>query len=167
VKLCASRAFLVVAYYSQAHEMLFDAHARAFEAFGGVPRRGIYDNMKTAVDRVLAGKQRIVNARFEAMTGHYLFEAQFCNLASGWEKGVVEKNVQDRRRQLWRQADAQRWSDLATLNGWLAEQCRSLWSSSAHPEWSQLTNPWQGSWTYSLFQALRAHQRHDHDQFLV
>ncbi len=32
--------------------MLFDAHARAFAAFGGVPRRGIYDNMKTAVDKV-------------------------------------------------------------------------------------------------------------------
>ena len=139
VKLCASRAFLVVAYYSQAHEMLFDAHARAFEAFGGLPRRGIYDNMKTAVDRVLAGKERIVNARFEAMTGHYLFEAQFCNVASGWEKGVVEKNVQDRRRQLWRLADEQRWSDLATLNRWLAEQCRSIWSSSAHADWPQLT----------------------------
>lgn len=45
IKLAASRAFLLVAYFSQAHEMLFDAHARAFLAFGGVPRRGIYDNM--------------------------------------------------------------------------------------------------------------------------
>ena len=41
-------------------------------AFGGVPRRGIYDNMKTAVDKVGQGKSRTVNARFEAMTGHYL-----------------------------------------------------------------------------------------------
>ena len=46
-KLCASRAFWLVAYPGQGHEMLFDAHARAFEAFGGVPQRGIYDNMKT------------------------------------------------------------------------------------------------------------------------
>jgi transposase len=77
--------------------MLFDAHARAFEAFGGVPQRGIYENMKTAVDQVLAGKKCKINARFEAMTGHYLFEPEFCNVASGWEKGIVEKNVRDRR----------------------------------------------------------------------
>jgi transposase len=63
-KLAASRAYLLVAYYAQAHEMLFDAHARAFAVFGGVPRRGIYDNMKTAVDKVGKGKARNVNARF-------------------------------------------------------------------------------------------------------
>ncbi|WP_213154799.1 transposase, partial [Pseudomonas aeruginosa] len=46
------RAFWLVAYPSQGHEMLFDAHTRSFGALGGVPRRGIYDNMKTAVDKV-------------------------------------------------------------------------------------------------------------------
>jgi transposase len=50
LKLCASRAFWVVAYPSQGHEMLFDSHTRSFAALGGVARRGIYDNMKTAVD---------------------------------------------------------------------------------------------------------------------
>jgi len=63
MKLAASRAFMLVAYYSQAHEMLFDAHARCFAALGGVPRRGLYDNMKTAVDKVGSGKQRSINAR--------------------------------------------------------------------------------------------------------
>nr|WP_254226666.1 DDE-type integrase/transposase/recombinase [Burkholderia glumae] len=58
VKLNSSRAFWLVAYPTQSHEMLFDAHARAFAAFGGVPRRGIYDNMKTAVDKVGRGKAR-------------------------------------------------------------------------------------------------------------
>ena len=119
VKLAASRAYVLLAYYAQAHEMLFDAHARAFAAFGGVPRRGIYDNMKTAVDKVGKGKARSVNARFEAMTGHYLFEADFCNVASGWEKGQVEKNVQDRRRHIWREASEMRWHSLAELNAWL------------------------------------------------
>ncbi len=46
-KLCGSRAFWLVAYPTQSHEMLFDAHARAFAAFGGVPQRGIYDNLWT------------------------------------------------------------------------------------------------------------------------
>jgi transposase len=50
LKLCASRAFWMVAYPSQGHEMLFDSHTRSFAALGGVARRGIYDNMKTAVD---------------------------------------------------------------------------------------------------------------------
>jgi len=64
IKLAHSRAFLVVAYPLQSHEMLFDAHTRAF---GGVSRRGIYDNMKTAVDKVGRGKERTVNARFQSL----------------------------------------------------------------------------------------------------
>ena len=82
--LCASRAFWRVAYPSQGHEMLFDAHTKSFAALGGIPRRGIYDNMKTAVDKVGRGKLRTVNARFAAMCAHYLFDPDFCNVASGW-----------------------------------------------------------------------------------
>ncbi len=73
------------------------------------------DNMKTAVDKVGQGKSRTVNARFEAMTGHYLFEPEFCNRAAGWEKGIVEKNVQDRRRGIWMEAAERRWPDLDSL----------------------------------------------------
>jgi transposase len=87
-KLSHSRAFFVRAYLLQTHEMLFDAHNHAFRVFGGVPKRGIYDNMKTAVDKVLTGKQRQVNARFLAMVSHYVFETTFCNPAAGWEKGA-------------------------------------------------------------------------------
>jgi transposase len=78
LKLCASRAFVLVAYPSQGHEMLFDAHTRSFQALGGIARRGIYDNMKTAVDRVKKGKGRVVNARFAALCSHYLFDAESC-----------------------------------------------------------------------------------------
>ena len=138
-KLCASRAFWLTAYPTQSHEMLFDAHARAFAAFGGIPTRGIYDNMKTAVDKVGRGKARTINARFEAMSSHYLFEPEFCNVASGWEKGIVEKNVQDQRRQIWREAMETRWSDLDALNDWLGQQCRRVWSETKHPEWPELS----------------------------
>ena len=95
--------------------MLFDAHTRSFAAFGGVARRGTYDNMRTAVDKVGRGKLRTVNARFAVMYAHYLFDPDFCNVASGWEKGVVEKNVQDARRRIWlaakhrRQIGSTRW----------------------------------------------------------
>lgn len=137
-KLCASRAFWLTAYYAQSHEMLFDAHAKAFAAFGGIPKRGIYDNMKTAVDKVGKGKERTVNPRFYVMCGHYLFDPEFCNRASGWEKGIVEKNVQDRRRQIWQQAGERRWTDIAELNAWVAQQCRISWEDMAHPEWPEL-----------------------------
>lgn len=139
LKLCASRAFWMVAYPSQGHEMLFDAHTRSFVALGGVARRGIYDNMKTAVDKVKKGKGRIVNARFNALCSHYLFEPDFCNVASGWEKGVVEKNVQDSRRRIWIEAGTKRFGSFPELNAWLAERCRSIWAETAHPEHKQFT----------------------------
>ncbi len=139
MKLCASRAFILVAYPSQGHEMLFDAHTRGFAALGGVPRRGIYDNMKTAVDKVKKGKGRIVNARFMALASHYLFDPDFCNVASGWEKGVVEKNVQDSRRRIWIDAATQRFGSYLELNLWLLERCRALWQEVRHPEHTQLS----------------------------
>ncbi|MFT5535286.1 MAG: transposase [Burkholderiaceae bacterium] len=134
MKLCASRALWLVAYPSQGHEMLFDAHTRSFAALGGVPRRGIYDNMKTAVDKVNTGKGRIVNARFAVMCAHYLFDADFCNVASGWEKGVVEKNVQDSRRRIWVEAQTLQFASFIELNVWLVQRCRALWNEVRHPE---------------------------------
>ena len=129
-KLSHSRAFIVRAYLLQTHEMLFDALTQAFRVLGGVPRRGIFDNMKTAVDRIGAGKARQVNARFSAMASHYLFEPEFCNPASGWEKGQIEKNVQDARRRLWVPTPA--FADLAALNTWLETRCIALWRETPH-----------------------------------
>ncbi len=139
MKLCASRAFWLVAYPSQGHEMLFDAHTRSFAALGGVARRGIYDNMKTAVDKVKKGKGRTVNARFAVMCAHYLFDADFCNVASGWEKGIVEKNVQDSRRRIWIDAQTHKWQSFDELNAWLGGRCRALWDEIWHPEYKQLS----------------------------
>lgn len=130
IKLAHSRAFLVRAYLLQTHEMLFDAHWHGFRVFGGVPGRGIYDNMKTAVDRVGRGKERQVNIRFLAMTNHYVFEPEFCNPAAGWEKGQVEKNVQDARPRLWQPMP--NFPDLAALNDWLERRCLELWREIPH-----------------------------------
>ena len=138
-KLCASRAFMICAYPTQSHEMLFDAHTRAFTALGGITKRGIYDNMKSAVDKVQKGKGRIVNTRFFAMTAHYLFDPDFCNVASGWEKGVVEKNVQDARRRVWSEARKHKFSHFGELNAWLETQCRALWATLPHPDYASLT----------------------------
>ena len=139
LKLCASRAFWLVAYPSQGHEMLFDAHTRSFAALGGVARRGIYDNMRTAVDKVHKGKGRTVNARFAVMCAHYLYDPDFCNVASGWEKGRVEKNVQDSRRRIWIEAARRRFGSFVELNAWLGERCRALWEEIRHPEHKQFS----------------------------
>src|SRR5664279_1910156 len=138
-KLCASRAFYLSAYPTQTQDMLYDAHSRAFTALGGVTKRGIYDTMKTAVDKVTKRNCRVVNARFFAMTAHYLFEPDFCNVASGWEKGIVEKNVQDSRRRVWIDAKTQIFGSFAELNVWLDHRCRALWSELEHPNYAGIT----------------------------
>jgi len=136
-KLSHSRAFVLRAYPLQTHEMLFDAHNHAFVALGGIPERGIYDNMKTAVDRVGRGKARTVNAKFHAMVSHFMFEAEFCNPAAGWEKGQVEKNVRDARYRLWHEAPG--FKDLDELNIWLEQRCKALWQETTHPEYKDQT----------------------------
>lgn len=130
MKLSHSRAFMVRAYLLQTHEMLFDAHWHGLRVFEGIPGRGIYDNMKTAVDRIGVGKKRDINARFLSMTSHYVFEPEFCNPAAGWEKGQVEKNVRDARHRLWQVMPA--FPDLEALNRWLEERCKVLWAETAH-----------------------------------
>lgn len=131
-KLSHSRAYFMRAYLTQSHEMLFDAHYHAFTAFGGIPERGIYDNMKTAVDKVGRGKQRQINQRFYAMVSHYLFEPEFCNPAAGWEKGQVEKAVLDARHGLW--YDTPPLNSLQALNDWLQQRCQALWEKTTHPQ---------------------------------
>jgi len=95
VRLCHSRMPFVRAYPRESQEMVFDAHARAFEFYRGACTRGIYDNMKTAVESVFVGKDRRFNRRFLQMCGHYLVEPTACTPASGWEKG---QSLPPRRR---------------------------------------------------------------------
>ena len=136
-RLCHSRAFMLRAYPLMTHEMLFDAHNQALAALGGVPKRGIYDNMKTAVDKVGRGKARVVNARFRAMTSHFLFEAEFCTPAAGWEKGQVEKQVRDARPRIWHEVP--QFAHLEALNDWLERRCFALWQEIHHPEQTSRT----------------------------
>src|SRR5690606_12034710 len=82
VRLCHSRMLFVRAYPRESQEMVFDAHDRAFAFFKGACTRGIYDNMKTAVDAILVGKARDYNRRFQQMCGHYLVEPVACTPAS-------------------------------------------------------------------------------------
>jgi hypothetical protein len=60
-------------------------------------------------------------------------------VASGWEKGVVEKNVQDSRRRIWLDAQKIQWGSFAELNAWLGERCRALWIELRHPEFKEFS----------------------------
>jgi len=99
--LCYSRKRFVYVYFNETQEMVFDAHVRAFEFFGGTPLRGIYDNMKTAVQKVLRGKEREWNPRFERLCAHYRIEPVACTPARGNEKGRVERQVAIDRQQFF------------------------------------------------------------------
>jgi len=90
MRLCYSKAPFVYPYERANLESFLDGHVRAFEYFGGVPRRIAYDNLKCAVIRVGKGKDRRLNKRFKELRAWYLFETRFCNIAKGNEKGDVE-----------------------------------------------------------------------------
>jgi transposase len=100
MRLSASgRAFHFVSY-NQAQEVFIEGHVRAFEHFAGVPTRVRYDNLKTAVVRVLKGRSRVESERFTQLRSHYLFDAFFClpGVEGAHEKGGVEGEIGRFRR---------------------------------------------------------------------
>ncbi len=98
MRLCYSRKIFVMAFPSQRQEAFFAGHVAAFHHFGGVPQRLIYDNLKTAVKRILEGRSRQEQESFVAFRSHYLFESRYCTPNQGHEKGGVEHGVGYARR---------------------------------------------------------------------
>jgi len=120
--------------------MGFLAHDRAFAFFKGACRRGIYDNMKTAVETIFVGKERAYNRRFVQMCGHYLVDPVACTPASGWEKGQVENQVGVVRERFF--TPRLRVKSYDELNGWLLDQCVAYAKAHPHPEFKDRT-VWQ------------------------
>ena len=129
MRLCHSRMPFVRAYPRETQEMVFDAHDRAFAFFKGACTRGIYDNMKTAVDAIFVGKERAYNRRFQQMCSHYLVEPVACTPASGWEKGQVENQVGTVRERLF--SPRVRVRSYEELNAWLRRPVRRLGEGAA------------------------------------
>src|SRR6202795_1587038 len=137
MKLSHSRMPFVRVYFRETQELVFDAHDKAFQFYGGVCRRGIYDNMKTAVEAIFVGKARRYNGRFLQMCSHHLIEPVACTPASGWEKGQVENQVGNLRDQMFRPKP--RVKSLAELNAWLEDQCIAYAQRIRHPEFKDRT----------------------------
>jgi hypothetical protein len=117
--------------------MVFDAHDRAFALFKGTCGRGIYDNMKTAVETIFVGKGRLYNRRFMQMCSHYLVDPVACTPASGWEKGQVENQVGLVRERFF--TPRLRFKTLDELNAWLLDKCIAYAKAHRHPELPEQT----------------------------
>lgn len=77
-------------YERQDQVAFLDGHVRAFAHFGFVPRRIVYDNLRSAVRRLLRGSARELTERFQALVVHYVFEPNFARPRTGHDKGGVE-----------------------------------------------------------------------------
>ena len=132
VRLCYSRMMFVRAYPRETQEMVFDAHERAFAFFKGACTRGIYDNMKTAVETIFVGKDRQYNRRFLQMCAHHLVEPVACTPASGWEKGQVENQVGLIREQFF--TPRLKFKTYDELNAWLTDKIIAYAKTHPHPE---------------------------------
>jgi transposase len=77
-------------YPRQDQVCFLDGHVRAFEHFGFVPHRLLYDNLRSAVARILVGSERVLSMRFLELATHYLIEASFARPRTGHDKGGVE-----------------------------------------------------------------------------
>ena len=87
-------------YMGESQECFLDGHEKAFEAFGGIPEEIRYDNLTSAVTKVLIGRDRMENERFTAFRSHYGFDASYCTpgIKGAHEKGGIEGEVKRARR---------------------------------------------------------------------
>ena len=119
----ASGAAFHLAYPRATQQAFLDAHEHAFAWFGGVFRVLRYDNLTSAVRKVLRGQRRDETVRFVAFRSHWRFEAQFCTPAAAHEKGGVEGEIGYFRRNHWVPVPSA--GDLDELNAMLLAGCRA------------------------------------------
>ena len=109
----------------ETQQAFLELHVQAFEWYGGVFPSLRFDNLKSAVKKVLKGRRRVESDRFVALRSHYLFQSQFTTpgIEGAHEKGGVEGEVgRHRRNHLVPVPDV---ADLAELNGLLLAGCET------------------------------------------
>jgi transposase len=141
MRLNHSKARFVMAFPFQKQEAFFEGHIQAFHYFGGVPRRITYDNLKTAVYRVLEGHNRQEQNAFTAFRSYYLFESNYCTPAQGHEKGGVENDVGYAQRNFF--APIPQAKDYVTLNAILHQACLNDMQRRVRGESRLVVDVWQ------------------------
>jgi len=120
MRLSYSRKIFVMAFPTQRQECFYAGHVAAFE-YLGIPKRLIYDNLTTAVKRVVRGRNREEQERFILFRSHYLLESRFCTPGAGHEKGQVEGGVGYARRNFM--SPLLKADDFEDLNAQLRQRC--------------------------------------------
>jgi transposase len=110
------------AYPRATQQALLEGHEQAFDYFGGTFRRLRYDNLASAVKKILQGREREQTARFVAFRSHWKFEAVFCTPGEAHEKGGVEGEAGYFRRNHW--VPVPQAQDLEDLNRQLLGGCQ-------------------------------------------
>lgn len=105
------------AYPRATQQAFLEAHEKAFAYFGGIFECLRYDNLGSAVKKMLQGRQREETQRFVAFRSHWGYAAEFCNPARGNEKGGVEGEQGYFRRNHW--TPVPHAKDLGALNAYL------------------------------------------------
>jgi len=123
MRLCYSKAAFVCAFPHQRQEAFLEGHRLAFDFFGAVPHRVWYDNLKTAVQKILLGHRREEQRAFVEFRSHYLFESRFCTPGEGHEKGLIENLVGYARRNFL--VPVPEVPSLGVLNAELLGRCRA------------------------------------------
>lgn len=141
MRLCYSRRIFTMAFPTQRQEAFFEAHVCAFHHFEGVPQRLTYDNLTTAVRRILEGRTRVEQQAFIVFRSHYLFESHFCTPGEGHEKGGVEHGVGFARRNFM--VPLPRASSYAALNEQLLAACRRDDQRRVHGQELTIGEAWE------------------------
>ena len=110
------------AYWRATQQAFFEGHEKAFDYFGGVFQKLRYDNLSSAVRRILKGHEREQTERFIAFRSHWKFASDFCTPGEGHEKGGVEGEGGYFRRNHW--VPVPKAGDLDEINTQLLSGCR-------------------------------------------
>lgn len=154
LRLCFSHHTFAMAFPTQRQEAFFAGHVHAFRCIGGVPHRISYDNLSTAVRKVLTGHTRIEQTAFITFRSHYLFASHFCTVGEGHEKGQVEHGVGYVRRNFL--VPIPEVASFAALNAHLLAACEGDRARTVHGEEEPIATLWQQE-----LPLLRPHPAHD------
>lgn len=110
------------AYYRATQQAFLEAHEHAFEYFQGVFHVLRYDNLRSAVKKIVRGYRREETERFIAFRSHWRFQSEFCTPAAPHEKGGIEGEAGYFRRNHW--VPMPQAQDLAEFNAQLLAACR-------------------------------------------
>ena len=154
LRLCFSHLTFAMAFPTQRQEAFFDGHIHAFRFIGGVPHRISYDNLSTAVRKVLTGHTRIEQTAFITFRSHYLFSSHFCTVGEGHEKGQVEHGVGYARRNFL--VPIPEVDSFAALNAHLLAKCQEDQARTVQGQEFPIATLWQQE-----LPLLRPHPAHD------